>query len=111
MTKTQIVFQIIEINYEKFNFDALKDGIKLHEYIKERVQGKERMYFFIDEVQELTDWARVINSLRVSFNADIYVTGSNSRMFSGEHMTYLSGRYIEMKVLPLSFKEFIDFKS
>ena len=103
--------QIIEINYEKFNFDALKDGIKLHEYIKERAQGKERMYFFIDEVQELTDWASVINSLRVSFNADIYVTGSNSRMFSGEHMTYLSGRYIEMKVLPLSFKEFIDFKS
>ncbi len=68
------------------------------------------MYFLIDEVQELSEWAKVINSIRVSFNADIYVTGSNSRMFSGEHLTYLSGRYIEIKVLPLSFKEFLDFK-
>lgn len=102
--------QIIEINYEKFQFDDLKDGSSLHVYFKEKEVDGKRMYFLIDEVQELSEWAKVINSLRVSFNADLYVTGSNSRMFSGEHLTYLSGRYIEVKVLPLSFKEFLDFK-
>lgn len=102
--------QIIEINYEKFQFDDLKDGSCLHVYFKEKEVDGKRMYFLIDEVQELSEWAKVINSLRVSFNADLYVTGSNSRMFSGEHLTYLSGRYIEVKVLPLSFKEFLDFK-
>jgi len=103
--------QIIEINYEKYIFDDLKNGQSLHNHIKDKVQDGKRMYFLIDEVQELSEWAKVINSLRVSFNADIYVTGSNSRMFSGEHLTYLSGRYIEVKILPLSFKEFLEFKS
>lgn len=102
--------QIIEINYEKFQFDDLKEGSSLYAYLNERRVVGKRMYFLIDEVQELSEWAKVINSLRVSFDADIYVTGSNSRMFSGEHLTYLSGRYIEIKVLPLSFKEFLDFK-
>ena len=102
--------QIIDINYEKFQFDDLKEGSSLHAYLNERRVVGKRMYFLIDEVQELSEWAKVINSLRVSFDADIYVTGSNSRMFSGEHLTYLSGRYIEIKVLPLSFKEFLDFK-
>ena len=102
--------QIVEINYEKFQFDDLKEGYRLHEYLNGKVVGGKRMYFLIDEVQEISEWAKVINSIRVNFNADIYVTGSNSRMFSGEHLTYLSGRYIEIKVLPLSFKEFLDFK-
>lgn len=103
--------QIIEINYEKFIFDDIKDGLALHEYLSDKVDAEKRVYFLIDEVQEITEWAKVINSLRVTYNADIYVTGSNSRMFSGEHLTYLSGRYIEIKVLPLSFKEFLDFKT
>lgn len=102
--------QIIEINYEKFQFDDLKEGSSLHVYLKQKKVDGKRMYFLIDEVQELSEWAKVINSLRASFNAEIYVTGSNARMFSGEHLTYLSGRYIEIKVLPLSFKEFLDFK-
>lgn len=103
--------QIIEINYEKYLYDDLKNEKSIHDYIKGKVKDSNRIYLLIDEVQELSDWAKVINSLRVSFNADIYVTGSNSRMFSGEHLTYLSGRYIEIKVLPLSFKEFLEFKS
>jgi len=102
--------QIIEINYEKFEFDNLKTSGELHEYISARIVDKFRMYFLIDEVQEVDEWAKAVNSLRVSFNADIYVTGSNSRMFAGESMTYLSGRYIEIKVLPLSFTEFLLFK-
>ena len=103
--------RIIEINYEKFMYDDLKDGQLLHDFIKDKVIDNERMYFLIDEVEELPEWAKVINSLRASFNADIYVTGSNSRMFLGEHLTYMSGRYIEIKILPLSFKEFLEFKS
>ncbi|MBN2260750.1 MAG: ATP-binding protein [Clostridiales bacterium] len=102
--------QIVEINYEKYMFDDLKDNISLHKYIGKKVNDDSRMYFLIDEVQEIEDWAKVINSLRVSFNADIYVTGSNSKMFAGEHLTYLSGRYIELKVFPLSFKEFLNFR-
>lgn len=102
---------IIEINYEKYSFDEIKIGKSLHTYIEAQVVDDHRMYFLIDEVQEIDEWAKVVNSLRVSFNADIYVTGSNSRMFSGEHMTYLSGRYLEIKILPLSFKEFLLFKS
>lgn len=103
--------QIIEINYEKYIYDDLKNGQSLHNHINDKAGDSIRMYFLIDEVQELSEWAKVINSLRVSFNADIYVTGSNSRMFSGEHLTYLSGRYIEIKILPLSFKEFLKFRS
>jgi predicted AAA+ superfamily ATPase len=102
---------IIEINYEKYVFDDIKNGKTLHKYIEGKIVKNSRMYFLIDEVQELDEWAKVVNSLRVSFNSDIYVTGSNSRMFSGEHLTYLSGRYIEIKILPLSFKEFLQFKS
>lgn len=81
--------QIIEINYEKYVFDDLKNGKALHTFIKDKVTNKERLYFLIDEVQELNEWAKVINSLRASFNVDIYVTGSNSRMFLGQHLTYL----------------------
>lgn len=102
--------QIVEINYEKYIFDEFKDNNSLHNYIKTKVIDDSRMYFLIDEVQEIEEWAKVINSLRVSFNVDIYVTGSNSRMFAGEHLTYLSGRYIELKVFPLSFKEFLEFR-
>lgn len=102
---------IIEINYEKFIFEELKDGKKLHKYIMDKIKDDSKVYILIDEVQEVKEWAKVINSLRVSLNADIYVTGSNSRMFLGEHLTYLSGRYIELKVYPLSFKEFLSFKA
>ena len=58
----------------------------------------------------MAEWAKVINSLHTSFNNDIYPTGSNARMFSGEHLTYLAGRYLEIKVYPLSFSEYLDFK-
>ena len=102
---------IIEINYEKFMFEELKDGKKLHKYIMDKIKDDSKVYILIDEVQEVEDWAKVINSLRVCLKADIYVTGSNSRMFLGEHLTYLSGRYVELKVYPLSFKEFLFFKS
>lgn len=103
--------RIIEINYEKFQFDELRDGSKLHEYIASKIISNELYYLFIDEIQELPQWPRIINGLRASGNIDIYVTGSNSRVFSGEHLTYISGRYTELKVFPLSFGEFKTFSN
>ncbi len=101
---------IIEINYEKYQFSEFKSDLNLHEYIKTKIVNSNKTYLLIDEVQELSNWAEVINSLRVSFNIDIYITGSNARLFSSESLTYLSGRYVEIKVFPLSFKEFLMFK-
>ena len=103
--------RIIEINYEKFQFDKLRDGKELHEYIEEKLEGQtQKCYLLLDEVQEIDNWPKVINSIRVSFDVDVYVTGSNSRVFAGEQLTYISGRYIEIKVYPLSFAEFMQFK-
>ena len=102
--------QIIDINFEKDEWDYLKVGNAFTFYIKEHIQKGKRCYLLIDEVQEIEEWARKINSLRASLDCDIFVSGSNSRLFSGEHLTYLSGRYIEIKMLPLSFSEYIDFK-
>lgn len=101
--------QIIEINYEMIKYDYLKDGKELHKYISSYVISGKKMYLFIDEVQEMYEWARVINSLRVSFDIDIYITGSNANMFSGEHLTYLAGRYLTLKVYPLSYDELLMF--
>ena len=96
--------QVIEISYEKMENEPLKEGHHLHAYLRERIPGQKRVYLLIDEAQEIQEWAKVINSLKVTFNTDIYVTGSNSSLFSGEYLTYLSGRYIEIKVYPLSFR-------
>lgn len=102
---------IIEINFERFAFEPLKDEATLHNYIRQKLNDTDvRFYLFIDEVQEIPAWAKVINSLRTSFPVDIYVTGSNSRLFSGEYLTYISGRYVELKMYPLSFEEFIRFR-
>ena len=104
--------QIIEINYEKYSFATLKDEAKLNEFVAAMIKQKPAKYYLlIDEIQELPCWAKVINSMRVSFPLDIYVTGSNSRVFSGEYLTYITGRYIEIKVYPLSLEEFIRFRN
>lgn len=103
--------RIIEINYEKFQFDKLRSGQELHKYIENKLNGQNsRCYLLLDEVQEIDNWPKVINSIRVSFDVDVYVTGSNSRVFAGEQLTYISGRYIEIKVYPLAFAEFMRFK-
>lgn len=100
---------VLEINYEKFENEKYKDGSTLHAYLQENSNNGQRLYLLIDEVQEMQEWAKVINSLRVSFNVDIYLTGSNATLFSGEYLTYLAGRYLEIKVYPLSFMEYIEF--
>jgi hypothetical protein len=84
---------------------------ELHSYvIKKAIPGK-RLYLFFDEPQKIPGWENVINSFRVDIDCDIYITGSNSKMLSSEYSTYLSGRYVEIKMLPLSFSEFLDFNN
>ena len=85
------------------------DARGFYEYVKERILPDKRMYLFFDEVQRITGWENAVNSFRVDFDCDIYITGSNAYLLSSKLSTYLSGRYVEIKVLPLSFKEFLDF--
>lgn len=101
---------IITLNFESFLFDEYKDAKKLHEYVGNKIKDKGHYYLFIDEIQEVDLWAKAINSLRVTYSIDIYVTGSNSKVFSGEYLTYLSGRYISINMYPLSFDEFTTFQ-
>ncbi len=100
--------QIIAINFESLEFQEMsyKD---LYTYIKERIIHDRRYYLFFDELQRINGWENAVNSFRVDFNCDIYITGSNAYILSSEYSTYLSGRYVEIKMYPLSFKEFIDF--
>lgn len=100
--------QIIVINFESLEFQELNYK-ELYEYVKKKIPTRKRAYLFFDELQRIERWEDAINSFRVDFDCDIYITGSNSYLLSSEYSTYLSGRYVEIKMYPLSFKEFIDF--
>lgn len=100
--------QIIEMNFESYAFKKMTSD-DLYDYVKQRVHSQKRTYLFFDEVQRVLDWEDAINSFRVDFNCDIYITGSNAYLFSSEYSTYLSGRFVEIKMLPLSFSEFLSF--
>lgn len=100
--------QIIEINFESMRFYDMTVK-EFYAYVTERAVPGKRMYLFFDEVQRISGWENAVNSFRVDLDCDIYVTGSNAHLLSSELSTYLSGRYVEIKVLPLSFREFLDF--
>lgn len=100
--------QILEMNFESHEFRSMTAD-DFYGYVKEQVIPEKRMYLFFDEVQRVANWEDTVNSFRVDFNCDIYITGSNAYMLSSEYSTYLSGRYVEIKVLPLSFREFLNF--
>lgn len=100
--------QIVEMNFESHTFKNMNSDA-FYEYVKARVIHNKRIYLFFDEVQRVPSWEDAINSFRVDFNCDIYVTGSNAYMLSSEYATYLSGRCVEIKMLPLSFGEFLYF--
>ena len=100
--------QIIAVNFEDFDFYALRDPHALHNYLKERLQSGRMTYIFLDEVQRCEQFPDVVDSLTLRDNVDIYLTGSNATMLSSEIATLLSGRYVEIRMLPLSFKEFVD---
>ena len=101
---------IVEMNFESFAYkDMSADDV--YAYVKERISKTGITYLFFDEIQRVPGWEEAINAFRVDFNCDIYVTGSNAYLLSSEYATYLSGRSVEIKMLPLSFKEFIEFNS
>ena len=101
--------QFISINFEDLNFAHLQTAKALHDAITKKaseIGGK--VYLFFDEIQEVRDWEKCVNSLRVSLDCDIYITGSNARLLSGELATYLGGRYVEFVIYPFSFAEFME---
>ena len=103
--------QFIYINFENLKYRNLKNYERLYDFILNKVDDKYKSYYiFLDEIQEVEEWERCVNSLRVDedFNFDIYITGSNAKLLSGELSTYLAGRYIEFIVYPFSFKEFFE---
>lgn len=101
--------QIIAINFENLAYAHLHNALALHDEIIHRTAQKEgKVYLFFDEVQEVKDWEKCINSLRVGLDCDIYLTGSNAKLLSGELSTYLAGRYVEFAIYPFSFAEFLD---
>lgn len=102
---------IVSINLEDYDFKALRQPNALHEYIKSRLIKSETTYIFIDEIQQCSNFPEVIDSLYIKPNVDIYLTGSNATMLSGEIATLLTGRYIEISMLPLSFKEYVSATS
>lgn len=100
--------RIIEMNFESMSIPDM-DARGFYEYVKARIRPDIRTYLFFDEVQKVHGWENAVNSFRVDFDCDIYITGSNAYLLSSELSTYLSGRYVEIRVLPLSFQEFLDF--
>lgn len=100
--------QIIEMNFESHDFQKMTSD-DVYIYVKARILPDKRMYLFFDELQRIAAWEDAVNSFRVDFNCDIYVTGSNAYLLSSEYSTYLSGRCVEIKMLPLSFQEFLSF--
>ena len=100
--------QILEMNFESHAFKNMNSD-SFYENVKQHIVPNKRMYLFFDEVQRVPNWEDAVNSFRVDFNCDIYVTGSNAYMLSSEYATYLSGRCVEIKMLPLSFSEFLTF--
>lgn len=100
--------QIIAINFEDFDFDELRDGSKLYAYIKARLVEGKMTYIFLDEVHHIDDFARVVDSLYIKKGIDLYITGSNSYMLSSEIATLISGRYVQIEMLPLSFREYVE---
>lgn len=102
---------ILYLNFESLELMDVVDAKDLSSYIQPIAPKKGRCYFLFDEIQRIKNWEKLVNGLRVSYDADIYITGSNSEMLSGELATLLAGRYVEIQIYPLSFTEFLHFKS
>lgn len=101
--------QVLYLNFEHPDTFSLYDLESLYKHIKENVDKSKKIYFIFDEIGEVSEWQKLVNGLRVAYDADIYITSSNATLLSGELATYLSGRYVEITLYPLSFKEYIKF--
>lgn len=100
---------IIHINFESMQFDAIKDYRSLYALVEKQLQPT-RTYLMLDEIQQVKDWQKAVNALTVDVDIDIYLTGSNDYLLSSELSTLITGRYVEIQMFPLSFKEFLDFQ-
>lgn len=100
--------QFIHINFELMDYDALKSPRTLHEYIGGKIINNNKYYLFLDEIQEVSGFEKAVNSISLKYDVDIYVTGSNSKILSGELATHLTGRYFSLVLYPLSFYEIIN---
>ena len=100
--------QIVSVNFEELEYEALQDRHELYAYLKGKLRQGQMTYIFLDEVQKVEGFEQVVDSLYVKENVDLYITGSNSWLLSGELATLLSGRYVEIGVLPFSFAEFYE---
>jgi len=101
--------QIIYINFESMEYMDVSDAVNLYRYVKEKRIPEQKVYILLDEIQNVSEWEKAVNSFMVDWNCDIYLTGSNSRMLSSELATLIAGRYIEIEVEPLSFDEYLHF--
>ena len=102
---------IISLNFEDLTYANYSDALALHAYLKPKIDAinqRGRAYVFLDEIQEVDAWEKCVNSLRVNSNADIYVTGSNAKLFLGEYATLLTGRYVEFEIYPFSYEEYLS---
>lgn len=102
--------QVISVNFESFAYAEFTTAQKLYEYVKEKIKQDQKSYLLLDEIQEVDGWEKAVNSFLVDFDVDIYITGSNSHLLSSELATYLAGRYVEIPVFTLSFREFLNFR-
>ena len=102
--------QIFYVNFESLKYENLKDYRSLYQAVTDAVRKSDgRLYILLDEVQEVEGWEKAVNSFRVDFDCDIYITGSNARLLAGDLATLLSGRYVEIHIYPLSFNEYLAF--
>lgn len=102
---------IIFINFEHPDTFDMRDYKSLYEYIRLNVHEEGKVYFLFDEIQEVEGWQKLVNGLRIAYDCDIYITGSNASLLSGELSTYLTGRYVEIEMYPFTFSEIIEFKN
>nr|WP_315101211.1 ATP-binding protein [uncultured Catonella sp.] len=103
--------RIIHMNLESLKYNELSDYLSFYNYVSDKIQNTGKTYLLFDELQVVSGWEKAIESFRVDYDVDIYITGSNAYLLSTELATLLSGRYVEIKMLPLSFSEFLDFYS
>jgi predicted AAA+ superfamily ATPase len=102
--------QIVSVNFEDMQYEPLLNYRNLHEHVTTRLEAGKRAYVFLDEVQRVSEFQKVVDSLYIKDNVDVYITGSNAHLLSGDLATLLSGRYIEINMLPLSFAEYFELK-
>ena len=101
---------ILYLNFEDLAYSFIKNEIDLHHFVKDHTIDNEKYFFLFDEIQNVENFEKAVNSFRATMNCSIFITGSNGKLLSGELATHLSGRYVSFKVMPFSFKEMCELK-